>query len=449
MGCNQSCGLLTVAAIGALLALFGGILIPVGNHFIEKTIKKEAVIENGTTAYENWIVPGCPIYRQFWVFDVQNPEEVMENGAAPILEQKGPYTYRMRYMPKENISEYEDATLSYLQPNIIRFQPNMSVGLENDTFTTVNLAVVAAPALYKSGVIQAVLNVWIKSSNSKFLQTRTVKEILWGYGDPFLKKIPIVKMDKRVGIFYPYNGTADGPYRIYSGKDDLSKKGIILTFNNSRTLNYWGSYCDMINGTDASSFHPFLKKSEKLFFFSSDICRSVSARFDREETVKGILLYRFKISPLAFASAFTYPDNNCFCTKEHRRMNCTSGVLDISSCKKGKPVYISSPHFLRGSKMLFQFVEGMKPNAEEHSTFLNVEPVTGLTLGYSKRLQVNLLVKPNSKITALKNIKHYFFFPILWLNEIPFAKWTAVNRGLVAFYQKEPLRLTIFFMAVF
>ncbi|ETE60338.1 hypothetical protein L345_13920, partial [Ophiophagus hannah] len=34
-----------------------------------------------------------PIYRQFWLFDVQNPEEVMKNGSAPVLKQKGPYTY--------------------------------------------------------------------------------------------------------------------------------------------------------------------------------------------------------------------------------------------------------------------------------------------------------------------------------------------------------------------
>ncbi|XP_015668220.1 platelet glycoprotein 4-like [Protobothrops mucrosquamatus] len=418
MRCNQSCGLLTVAAIGALLAVLGGILIPVGNHFVEKTIKKEAVIENGTIAYENWIVPGCPIYRQFWVFDVQNPEEVMEKGSAPILEQKGPYTYRMRYLPKENITEHEDATLSYLQPNIMLFQPNMSVGPESDTVTTVNLAVVAAPALFKSVLIQALMNIWIKSSKSKFLQTRTVKEILWGYEDPFLKKIPIVKLDKRVGVLYPYNKTTDGPYRIYTGKDDINKKGTILTFNNSRTLQYFKSYCSMINGTDASSFHPFVNKSEELYFLSSDVCRSVSARFDREETVKGILLYRFSIPPSAFASTLTNPDNICFCTEKEISLNCTtSGVLDISSCKQGKPVYLSLPHFLHGSKILFQFVKGMKPSVEEHTTFLDVEPVTGFTLGFSKRLQVNLLVTPNSNIAALKNIKHFFYFPILWLNE--------------------------------
>uniref|UniRef100_A0A8C5RGK6 Uncharacterized protein n=1 Tax=Laticauda laticaudata TaxID=8630 RepID=A0A8C5RGK6_LATLA len=50
---------------------------------------QEVVIENGTIGYENWVLPGSPIYREFWVFDVQNPEDVMQNGSAPIVKQKG------------------------------------------------------------------------------------------------------------------------------------------------------------------------------------------------------------------------------------------------------------------------------------------------------------------------------------------------------------------------
>ncbi|XP_063164166.1 platelet glycoprotein 4-like [Candoia aspera] len=418
MGWKQNCCLLMVAAIGAVLAILGGILIPVGNDLLEKKIKMEAVIENGTVSYENWVVPGSPVYRQFWLFDVQNPEDVMENGSNPILQQKGPYTYKMRYRPKENITEHENDTLSYFLPNIVLFQPDMSVGPENDTVTTVNLAIVAASAKFTTGLVLAMMDLWMKSSKSKFLQTRTVKEILWGYEDPFLKRIPMVKINKVVGVFYPYNETLDGPYRIYSGKDDISKKGIIFTFNNSRTIKYWPSYCGMVNGTDGASFAPFVKRSEVLSFFSSDICRSLYGTYDSDQTVKDILLYRFIIPPSAFASPLSNPDNKCFCLKEEASQRCIfSGIMDISPCKEEKPVIISLPHFLHGSKVLFQFVEGMKPNVEEHTTFLDVEPNTGFTLHFAKKLQINLLVKPNAKITALKNIKHEFIFPILWLNE--------------------------------
>uniref|UniRef100_A0A8C5RCM5 Platelet glycoprotein 4 n=1 Tax=Laticauda laticaudata TaxID=8630 RepID=A0A8C5RCM5_LATLA len=108
-------------------------------------------------------------------------------------------------------------------------------------------------------------------------------------------------------------------------------------------------------------------------------------------TVKEILLYRFTVPPSIFASSTTNPDNICFCTDMELSQNCTlAGILDLSSCKEGKPVYITLPHFLHASKELFHNVEGLKPVEEEHKIFLDVEPTTGFTLHYAKRLQMNL-----------------------------------------------------------
>ncbi|XP_019399184.1 PREDICTED: platelet glycoprotein 4 isoform X2 [Crocodylus porosus] len=416
MGCNRNCGLLTGAIIGAVLAIFGGVLIPLGDYFVSKTIKKEVVIEKGTIAYENWIVPGSPVYRQFWIFDVQNPAEVM-NGSRPILQQKGPYTYRMRYLAKLNITQNPDNTVSYMLPNIARFEPTMSAGTENDTVTCINLAVVAAPALYTNNFIQLLLNTWIKSSKSAMLQNRTVKEILWGYKDPFLEKVPF-PLDSTVGVFYPYNGTSDGVYKVYNGKDDISKTAIIDSYKNKRNLSFWEGHCDLINGTDGSSFPPFVKKDSILRFFSSDICRSIYGIFTSDQVVKGIPLFRFSVPSAAFASPLINPDNMCFCTDPVVSKNCTSaGALDISSCKAGRPVYITLPHFLFASKDIQEAVEGLSPNKDEHETFLDVEPTTGFTLHFAKRLQVNLMVKPAPKIQTLSKIKEPYIFPLLWLNE--------------------------------
>lgn len=40
MGCNRNCGLITGAVIGAVLAVLGGVLMPVGDLMVENTIKK-------------------------------------------------------------------------------------------------------------------------------------------------------------------------------------------------------------------------------------------------------------------------------------------------------------------------------------------------------------------------------------------------------------------------
>lgn len=80
-------------------------------------------------------------------------------------------------------------------------------------------------------------------------------------------------------------------------------------------------------------------------------------------------------------------------------------------------MYISLPHFLHASPDVSEPIEGLNPNEEEHRTFLDVEPITGFTLQFAKRLQVNILVKPAKKIEALKNLKRNYIVPILWLNE--------------------------------
>ncbi|KFQ13802.1 Platelet glycoprotein 4, partial [Leptosomus discolor] len=377
----------------------------------------EAVIANGTIAFENWLVPGSSVYREFWIFHVQNPSEVLEQGARPILEQRGPYTYRVRYLPKENITENSDGTISYMLPNIARFEPDMSVGTENDTITCLNLAVVAAPALYTNTFIQLLLNTWIRSSKSSMLQNRTVKELLWGYKDPFLNKVPF-PLDPVVGVFYPYNGTLDGLYKVYTGTEDIKKTAIIESYKNKRNLSYWEGHCDLVNGTDGASFPPFVEKDQTLRFFSSDICRSIYGVFQSKQVVKGISLYRFTVPREAFASPAEVGDNYCFCKDKTISKNCTlGGVLDISACKAGRPVFISLPHFLHASESILHDVEGLSPNENEHETFLDIEPITGFTLQFAKRLQVNLLVQPAPKIEALSKVQKPYIFPLLWLNE--------------------------------
>ncbi|XP_054844434.1 platelet glycoprotein 4 isoform X2 [Eublepharis macularius] len=323
----------------------------------------------------------------------------------------------MRYLPKQNITQNPDSTVSYFLPNIARFEPDMSIGPENDTFTIVNLAVVAAPVLYPSSFVQTLLNVWMKSSKSFFLQNRTVKEVLWGYEDPFLKKVPF-PIDRKVGIFLPYNETLDGLYTVYNGQDEINKTAIIQSYKNKSTLSFWEGPCDMVNGTDGASFPPFVKKDVILHFFSSDICRSIYGEFDSDQVVKGIPLYRFIVPPGAFASPLVNPDNICFCLDKVISKNCTlAGAMDISTCKEGKPVAITLPHFLYASKEVGEGVEGMHPNKQEHMTYLDIEPTTGFTLQFAKRLQINLVVRPAPKITALQKIEFPFMFPILWLNE--------------------------------
>ena len=48
----------------------------------------------------------------------------------------------------------------------------------------------------------------------------------------------------------------------------------------------------------------------------------------------------------------------------------------LKHCFSGRPVYISLPHFLHASPEIAEPIEGLSPNEEEHSTYLDVEPVS-------------------------------------------------------------------------
>ncbi|XP_061085845.1 platelet glycoprotein 4 [Conger conger] len=412
--CSVRCWLITGAVMGGVLAILGGILFPVGDSIIRDTVHKETVLENGTTAYEAWTVTSVAVYRELWLFEVTNPTEVVQLGAKPTVVERGPYTYKIRYLPKENITANSNHTISFVLPAGAIFQRDRSVGDEEDAISFLNLAVVGAYSMLPK-LLHGRLNLAIKKHNASLFQSRTVKELLWGYDDPLLSPL----LNLTVGVFVPYNDTYDGPYNVFTGKDDISKVSMIDRWKGETKLNYWNDkYCNMINGTDASSFPPFLDKKSPLYFFSSDICRSVSADFERSLVLKEIELYRYTLNPLTMAAPTENPDNRCYCSDPEVTRNCTTaGVLDVSACRENMPIFISLPHFLHGSPSLSQDVLGLKAIEEEHFTFLDVEPVTGMTMRFAKRLQVNMMYGPSKQIEVLNKVKDYTVFPLLWLNE--------------------------------
>ena len=46
----------------------------------------------GTLGYEVWQFPPVPVYTKFHVFNVTNPEDVLQ-GMKPVVEEIGPFTY--------------------------------------------------------------------------------------------------------------------------------------------------------------------------------------------------------------------------------------------------------------------------------------------------------------------------------------------------------------------
>ena len=52
------------------------------------------MIEEGTAAYNAWVETPIPVYTKFYFFDMINPSDLFHSHEKPILEEKGPYTFR-------------------------------------------------------------------------------------------------------------------------------------------------------------------------------------------------------------------------------------------------------------------------------------------------------------------------------------------------------------------
>ncbi|XP_042232850.1 lysosome membrane protein 2-like [Homarus americanus] len=109
------------------------------------------------------------------------------------------------------------------------------------------------------------------------------------------------------------------------------------------------------------------------------------------------------------------PENYCYCYPD--RDHCLgSGMLNLQPCAKGAQVIMSTPHFYMGDKVELAKLEGLHPNKEDHETFLDVEPRTGVTMNAAKKIQINVPLKKYGNLPSFKNVPEVTF-PILWINE--------------------------------
>ncbi|XP_029455769.1 lysosome membrane protein 2 [Rhinatrema bivittatum] len=414
------CCAYTAGALAVLL-LVVSITLLVANIFqsaVERRVRQETVLKNGTEIFHDWENPPPPLYMQFYLFNVTNPQEVLA-GETPMLKQIGPYTYR-EYRQRTDVQFLDNNTrISSLSPKMYIFEEEKSIGDPHvDLIRTVNIPVMAVLEMAKA-------NFWVRTLVESILETyqegmfvtRTVHELLWGYKDELLAYVHIWKpdIDPVFGLYYKMNGTDDGEYVVLSGDDNYLDFSRIVEWRGNRTLHWWTSdTCNMINGTDGTSFHSVISKEETIYLFSSDLCRSASLTYQSSQSVKGIPVYRFVPPSKLFANASVNPENAGFCVPAG---NCLrSGVLNISVCKQDAPIFLSNPHFYQADDKFIYDIEGMHPNQEEHETFLDINPLTGIVVRAAKRIQINVHVRQIPGFTIPENIRT-LVFPIMYLNE--------------------------------
>lgn len=413
-----ACGTLSLILLIASIAL---LISHTFMEMVETEVKKVTILKNGTRAFDAWADPPPPIYMKFYFFNVTNPLEILD-GEKPVVDEIGPYVYR-EYRPKENIEFLENGTeVSAVNPKTYVFEAEMSKGNpRTDLVRTVNIPVVTILERIMQNkyvdLLRPIVEAALRTYNEGIFTTRSVHEMLWGYKDSILALAHKVdsSINETFGLFYNKNATDDGKYVFLSGSEDYRDFSRIVEWNDKRNLSWWTSdTCNMINGTDGSAFRPLLDKNDILYMFSSDLCRSLYAVYDSTKSVKQISAFRFILPAKIFANVTVNPENAGFCVPAG---NCLpSGLLNVSKCQQGAPIIFSSPHFYQADESVISSIDGISPNRDEHETFLDLNPLTGILLSAAKRMQVNVYVRQIPKFSATSKIRS-LYFPVMHLSE--------------------------------
>ncbi|CAH8509316.1 unnamed protein product [Schistosoma turkestanicum] len=410
------------------LIIISFILICAIHPFIWFVVNQQLRLVPGSKFYANWLKPSIPIRIQFYFFNLTNPKQ-FQHGARPILKQLGPYTYReQRFKFNVQHCPTNGGSIEYQEIKQYYFDRDLSIGNEMDTVTNINLGFIgiAAKLTNLPFTINWLIELFEKQHGYLLFQTKTIKQLLWGYQDEFLTLLSDYGIQvpmKEIGLLIHRNNTPSERILIDDGlKNAAENFGRILKFNNQTSLNYWTTLtANMINGTDGTLYQKFLNKAHKPYVFAYDLCRSIQLNWYSTSELYNLSVYKYILSENTFKST----ENKGFCLNWS---DCfKDGVLDMSSCQSNAPVVVSQPHFINADKSYQNAVEGIQPNNEEFNTTIYIEPITGLIIKAHSKFQVNIVIRNNPKIQQLSQISNVLL-PLVYFNESAQLNQTLIHQ---------------------
>ncbi|ODM95334.1 Lysosome membrane protein 2 [Orchesella cincta] len=372
-------------------------------------------------------------YLKVYFFNVTNPTEVIA-GQKPVLQEVGPYVYQEDSSRVMSSFDAEIGAVSYRDVEAFYFRPDLSDELrEDDVVTIINMPYVGL--VQEVSKLSSLSRVLIKGVITRFNEglflTKTVNELLFGgFRHELLASLSSITGEKYVpnntfGIFYGRNNSNYGEFSVSMGLKNKGDLGKIVAWNNTSELEWWkDKKCRKLEGSyDGSLFPPGITQQTILRIFHPALCRTFKYGFKEEVVVRGIPGYRFTLLPSELADPRIRAENMCYCTNPgENNENCPKdGSYQLNACSKGASVSLSLPHFLYGSEEYLNQVTGYHPDESLHLSHVDIEPNTGLLLKLSRRVQVNLHLRPLRLFSDFRKVSN-MLFPSIWTEntkEIP------------------------------
>ena len=108
------------------------------------------------------------------------------------------------------------------------------------------------------------------------------------------------------------------------------------------------------------------------------MCRSIPFDYEKDVDVHGVTGYRYSGGERAIDNGTKFSENSCF--NQDVDDEVPSGVMNISSCRYGSPVFMSYPHYYAGDPFYLNQVEGLEPSKDKHESYFTLDPVSDLLM---------------------------------------------------------------------
>nr|QEO32906.1 sensory neuron membrane protein 2 [Delia antiqua] len=459
------------AVIGLLVSMLGAycgwFLFPTMVH---KKVEESVIIADGSEQYKRFVQLPQPLTFKVYIFNVTNPFKVQQ-GAIPIVKEIGPYVYKQFRTKKVKHFSHDGSKITFVQDQLYEFDEEASAPYrETDNIVALNMHMNSVLEIGENDPSLALLLVHLNANLKAIFNdpktmfvSATVKEYLFD-GVRFCinpqglakaicnqikeggsKTIRELKDGSLAFSFFNHkNGSGHEVYEVHTGKGDPMKVLEIQKLDDNHNLQVWlnssdnneTSKCNLINGTDASSYPPFRQKGDSMFIFSADICRSVELFYQKEVQYHGIPGFRYSIGENFVNDIGPEHDNECFCVDKltnviKRKNGCLyAGALDLTTCIDA-PVILTLPHMLGASNEYTKMIRGLKPDAQKHQTYVDVQHLTGTPLQGGKRVQFNMFLKSINRISLTENLTTVLM-PAIWVEE-----GIQLNNEMVAFFKKR------------
>jgi len=417
---SNCCGLIW-HLFGVVFIAFGISLFIFFPDFFHNQLLKNLELAPDSRSFSEWKKPTVPLYMDIFLFNWTNPHEIKNKSTKPNFEQLGPYRFR-EFPDKLNVTFPDNnSSVSYFKFSSFFFDPDGSNGSLSDLCTTVNMvALGAGQRAHNWGFIMQIgVSMALSTYKQQLHVTKTVQELLFdGYDDDMVKLSTIFNNDTpfdRVGFLVKKNGTEllSGRYTVHTGVGDISQIGSIQNFNNLPEFPFYDGECKNLKGSAGEFFPPEPFTSKPIYLFAPEMCRALPYDYEKEIELHGVRGQRFSLGPRALDNGTVYNEAQCYATDQLM----PSGVMNISVCNYGFPMFMSLPHFHKADLSYLDAVDGLEPVQALHESFITLEPSTGITLEVTARFQTNqVLMQYGDSISLFQNVPR-IFMPIFWVEQ--------------------------------